>query len=273
MACLLLLEGCISPLPQEPEPTLQTFQPAEPPQIYESMEYQYKTDISASINFIITELDPEYLVLANKTHPLGREYEPAEVVELECPTYKNKSVELESRTAQALYAMLEEMKADGVTEIYVTSGYRDYNYQKQLYDKYCRVEENTISQDAYAYFGEEYIKATYLDQGKTELSLEDAELVVQSYSAKAGTSEHQSGLCVDFVTSSAMLTQSFENTDAFDWLSQNAYRFGYILRYPEDKTEITGFSYEPWHFRFVGREAATELYFRNLVLEELSGIF
>ena len=86
LACLLLLEGCISPLPQEPEPTLQTFQPAEPPQIYESMEYQYKTDISASINFIITELDPEYLVLANKTHPLGREYEPAEVVELECPT-------------------------------------------------------------------------------------------------------------------------------------------------------------------------------------------
>ena len=100
------------------------------------------------------------------------------------------------------------------------------------------------------------------------LSEEDALKVVLSYSALPGASEHQSGLCVDFVTSSVMLKPAFENTDAFDWLSQNAYRFGFILRYPQDKTEITGFSYEPWHFRFVGREAATEIYFRNLTLEE-----
>ena len=73
------------------------------------------------------------------------------------------------------------------------------------------------------------------------------------------------------MTSTAGLTQAFENTDAFRWLSVNAYRFGFILRYPADKVDITKYSYEPWHYRFVGREAATEITLRNLTLEEFLG--
>ena len=138
--------------------------------MYETMEYQYKTNVSASLVWFVTELDPAYLLLANKTHPLGEDYAPAEVVTLTCPTYGDKEVELERRTAEALYAMLAEMAADGVTDIYVTSGYRDYDYQKKLYDKYLRLEQSTISQDAYACLGEDYIKANYLDQGKDRLS-------------------------------------------------------------------------------------------------------
>ena len=95
--------------------------------------------------------------------------------------------------------------------------------------------------------------------------------MVLSYSAEPGTSEHQTGLCLDFVTSTAMLDLTFQSTKAFAWLSQNAYRFGFILRYPADKTAVTGYSYEPWHYRFVGREAATEIHLRNLTLEELLG--
>ena len=66
--------------------------------------------------------------------------------------------------------------------------------------------------------------------------------------------------------------KSFENTDAFKWLSKNAHKFGFILRYPKDKTEITGYDYEPWHYRFVGREAATEIYLSGLCLEEYLGL-
>ena len=117
----------------------------------------------------------------------------------------------------------------------------------------------------------DYIKSTYTDRGLTQLSHEDAVKVVLSYSAAPGTSEHQSGLCVDFVTSNAGLDRAFENTEAFAWLMENAYRFGFILRYPENKTDVTGYSYEPWHFRFVGREAATEMLLRNMTLEEFLG--
>ena len=73
---------------------------------------------------------------------------------------------------------------------------------------------------------------------------------------------------MDFSTSTASLTNAFASTDAGQWLLQNSYRFGFILRYPENKTDITGYCYEPWHYRFVGREAATEITLRGLTLEE-----
>jgi D-alanyl-D-alanine carboxypeptidase len=64
------------------------------------------------------------------------------------------------------------------------------------------------------------------------------------------------------------LTNAFEDTAAFTWLSENAYKFGFILRYPADKTNVTGYAYESWHYRFVGREAATDIHFGKLTLEE-----
>ena len=67
------------------------------------------------------------------------------------------------------------------------------------------------------------------------------------------------------------LTTAFEDTEAFAWLCDNAYKFGFILRYPKDKDGITGYTYEPWHYRFVGREAATDIYFGKLTLEEYLG--
>jgi len=90
-------------------------------------------------------------------------------------------------------------------------------------------------------------------------------------SAAPGTSEHQSGLCVDFYTTSmtnGLNNEEFEKTSAFLWLSANAHKYGFILRYPEDKSEITSYDYESWHYRFVGRRAATEMYLSGLCLEE-----
>ncbi len=276
LALPLCLSACMPPIHSDGEQTSETSgenpsTPAVPTLLYQTVTYEYKTDVSASIQFFTTEMASEYLILANKAYALGETYTPADLVTLTCPTYNNKTVSLESRTAQALYAMLAEMKADGVTDIMVTSGYRSYAYQQQLYRDYLSKEKSKITSEAYAYLGADYIKTNYTDKGLDRLSEEDAVRVVLSYSAPPGTSEHQSGLCIDFMTSGAGLDRSFENTEAFAWLSQNAYRFGFILRYPESKTSVTGFSYEPWHFRFVGREAATEMVMRGMTLEEFLG--
>ena len=127
----------------------------------------------------------------------------------------------------------------------------------------------SFTEDAFWYFGRAYIWDNYTSRGIDTLTYEDALKVVLSYSAYPGTSEHQTGLCLDFITAQmTALDTSFEETSAFEWLSKNAYRYGFILRYPKDKTEITGYSYEPWHYRYVGVDAAAAIWKNNLTLEE-----
>ena len=272
LAISLLLAGCIHP----EEPGDLTTTPADVSQIdknsvgsYQTMEYTYLTNVNPAT--VTTNLDPAYLLLANKSNSLSDTYKPAQMTRLTCATLQSdRTYELDSRAAAALYAMLAEMKAAGVGDIMVASAYRSYDYQVSLYNKYIQLESSGISEDARRVFGEEYIKANYLDKKIFSLSLEDARTVVQSYSAIPGQSEHQTGLCVDFITSDmgSELTEAFELTDAYRWLSQNAYKFGFILRYPDGKEDITGYTYEPWHYRFVGREAATDIYNGNITLEQ-----
>ena len=90
---------------------------------------------------------------------------------------------------------------------------------------------------------------------------------VATYSAPPGTSEHQSGLCVD-MHNQIDTDSSFNGTPAALWLADNCYRFGFVLRFPEDKQEITGITFESWHFRFVGRDVATEMHELGMCLEE-----
>ena len=272
LSVLLLLTGCIHPEQKEEGTT----SPIDVSQIdknvigsYRTMQYTYLTNVDTAI--LTTDLSQTYLVLANKTNALGSDYEPAQLTTLTCATLQEGRVyELDARAAQALYAMLAEMNAAGVSDIMVASSYRSYEYQKNTYNKYLVHEQSCISTDAYRVFGQAYIKMNYLDKQKFELTLEDAETVVQSYSALPGQSEHQTGLCIDFATKEEdeVLTEAFENTRAFAWLAQNAYKFGFILRYPKGKEDITGYTYEPWHYRFVGREAATDIYNGNMTLEQ-----
>ena len=269
LAVLLLFSGCINPEQKEEETTapIDAAQTDKNPiGSYKKMEYTYLTNVDTAV--VTTNWDRNYLILANKSNALGSTYEPQTLTTLTCATAY--SMQLQSRAAMALYAMLAEMKAAGVSDITVTSAYRSYDYQKDTYQNYLAYEQSCISSDAYRVFGQSYIKANYLDKKIFRLSLEDAEIVVQSYSAYPGQSEHQTGLCVDFITSDMgeELTEAFELTAAYQWLSQNAYKFGFILRYPKGKESITGYTYEPWHYRFVGREAATDIYVGNLTLEE-----
>ena len=238
----------------------------------EPPSYQYSCDILEYLNAITTTYASKSdILLVNKTHPLSADYVPAAFDFLGSQeAVPGKIIWLDATAAQALRALLLCMRADGITDTYVTSGYRSYQEQAQLHEAYIQRERNTISPEAYAYFGYDYIREYYTSQGKDKLSREDAEAVVLSYSAKPGQSEHQSGLCVDFITMSmsGLTNEQFEATAAFRWLQENACQFGFILRYPEDKTDITGYSYESWHYRFVGREAAIEITRRGITLEE-----
>lgn len=213
--------------------------------LYPTVTYAYHTAVDESI--LTTGLNATYLYLANKQNPISEQYDPGTLVTLSTHYATRSSISLESRTAQALMAMMEEMLADGIQDVKVTSGYRTYDYQSNLYNQYI---------------------ANEMAKG---YSREEAIARAETYSAPPGYSEHQTGFVVDFITSSMTdLDESFENTAAFTWLSANCYRFGFILRYPKsaEKIAITGYNYEPWHYRFVGREAATEIMKRGITLEE-----
>ncbi|MBE6533821.1 MAG: D-alanyl-D-alanine carboxypeptidase family protein [Ruminococcaceae bacterium] len=152
--------------------------------------------------------------------------------------------------ALALVAMLNDANEtlEGDDKILVSSAYRSFEYQEGLHQKYI---------DNYMAFN--------------GISEEEARAQTLLTSAPAGASEHHTGLCVDLVEKRGVaheLSESFEDTEAYRWLSQNAHKYGFILRYPKDKTDITKYSYEPWHYRFVGVYAATIIYEDNITLEE-----
>ena len=232
-------------IPSEPDEPQQPDAPDEP-QLPEE-PYRYSCDVSAYLPAITTTYDS--ILLVNKTHPLGATYEPKNLVPLSYEmTNGRKPIQLDATAAAALEAMWLCMRADGITDTFVTSGYRSYSYQKTLETQYVTEER----------------------QKDPSLSKAEALEIVHTYSAEPGKSEHQSGLCVDFITSGMDndLTNEFENYEAFEWLKENACQFGFILRYPKDKVNVTKYSYESWHYRFVGRETAIAITEAGLTLEE-----
>ena len=143
--------------------------------------------------------------------------------------------------------MLKEMYSEGFTDIYVTSGYRSYNKQTDLYENYISSE---MAKDP-------------------SLTYEEAKALASYYSAPPGKSEHHTGLAVDLMSTTMYeLDESFADNEAYDWLIANAWKFGFILRYPENKTDVTGYMFEPWHWRFVGRANALEILKSGDTLEE-----
>ena len=209
----------------------------------------YPIDIQPYLSYINPDSMSDMLVLANKKNPLGPEYAPTDLVALEGigVRAKNATLSLRGSAAYALKAMLEAMKVeapDAYKTLIVTSAHRTYAYQKNTYDTYVK---------------------QHMAEGMTQA---EAEAAASEYSARAGESEHQTGLCLDFIEEGGDLDVEFENTKAFAWLSQNAHLYGFILRYPDGMEGITGYTYEPWHYRFVGRDAAVEIYESGVTFEE-----
>lgn len=180
------------------------------------------------------------LILVNRTHPLPDDFE----VEL-------KSIEgghkIDARAYDDYTAMVQAARKEGVY-VYVTSSYRSMDKQISLHE--AKIEEGVM-------MGYSYVAAK-----------ERAAEVV----AVPGTSEHQAGLALDFVSSEyRRLDEKQENTKGFQWLKEHCYDYGFILRYPNGKTESTGIIYEPWHFRYVGLKAAKEIKASGQTLEEYLG--
>lgn len=143
-----------------------------------------------------------------------------------------------------LQQMMDDARAEGLSPL-ICSSYRSHEDQIGLFN-------NEVSQfEAQGY------------------SREEAKTKAAEWVAIPGTSEHELGLAVDIVAeSNQMLDTSQEQTPEQQWLMANSYKYGFILRYPTDKSEITGIGYEPWHYRYVGKEAATEITQQKLCLEE-----
>ena len=183
----------------------------------------------------------EYLTLVNVDHPLDSTYVPQDLVEVENTRNDRAKQQLRLYAAKSLEALFKEMESAGYTDVTVTSGYRGYSYQQSLFNQ--RLQQ-------YSYLGDGAYAA--------------AAAIVNP----PGASEHQSGLCLDMHNIPTGADVSFGETEQFRWLKENSWKFGFILRYPEDKVDKTGISYEPWHYRYVGRYHAQKMYEMGLCLEE-----
>ena len=180
----------------------------------------------------------DLLLLVNPWTPLPEDFVPGELV----PVQNDQAVD--ARAYPDLQDMLQDMSQAGLSPL-ICSSYRSQERQQELYDnKVQRVMAEGVSREA-------------------------AQAEAARWVARPGTSEHQTGLAVDIVSlSNQMLDETQESTPEFQWLAENAWKYGFILRYPNDKSEKTGIAYEPWHFRFVGKEAAEEIHDLGLCLEE-----
>lgn len=169
-------------------------------------------------------------MLVNSHNRIPADYE-AELLSL------SNGEQVDARIYPKLQEMFDNARAVGYG-LFVREGYRSGEEQQELL-------EDKIS----AYEGEGY-------------SGREARRLAKQWVAEPGTSEHELGLAVD------INGKGRNSASLYQWLSENSWQYGFILRYPEDKKEITGIDYEPWHFRYVGKEAAAEIYRQGVCLEE-----
>ncbi len=173
-------------------------------------------------------------VLVNKYRQLSGNYTPFDLERID--QRFNPEGLLLRRCARIAFELMCEFALKEEIRLVAVSAYRSFQYQYEVY----------------------FRKMT------PEISLEDYQAIRDKVSARPGHSEHQTGLAVDIND----LEESFENTPEGKWLAANSYKYGFILRYPKGKEAITGYSYEPWHFRYLGRRLAKEVYLSHLTYDE-----
>lgn len=179
------------------------------------------------------------LTLVNQDNAIDQDY--VEDIEL---TQLKHGQSVDTRCYPSLQQMVDDCRAAGYSPR-VCSSFRTYDKQKKLFDEQTR---------------------KYMAEG---MSREDAENKTAESVAVPGCSEHELGLAVDIIDeNNPNVVSGSESTAVQKWLEANCYKYGFILRYPQDKSDITGIVYEPWHYRYVGREAALEIYSQGICLEE-----
>lgn len=174
------------------------------------------------------------VLIANKTYALPQDFIPTNPDQ---PVNADRSSTCLDKTLMSAWKiMLKDATAKGLN-IYISSGYRSYNYQVNVYNRYVK---------------------------------SDGAAVADTYSSRPGNSEHQTGLCFDLNT----IEDSFQYTNEGKWINNNCYKYGFCIRFPKGKDSATGYQYESWHLRYVGVDLATKLYNNGdwLSLEEYFGI-
>ena len=172
------------------------------------------------------------LILVNRTHRIPKNYE-MELTEL------SNGQKVDSRIYPELQAMFDAARADGL-QLFVREGYRTSEEQQQILDEKIAAFEN---------------------EGN---SRKEAKELAKEWVAVPGTSEHELGLSVDINANTSVSSRD----SVYTWLAENAHSYGFIKRYPSDKTEITGINNEPWHYRYVAKETAEEIKEKGVCLEE-----
>lgn len=239
--------------------------------------YEYAADLSYYLRYMCPEDFDKYMILINPSNPVDETYIPEDLISVPNPRYDNGS-SLCRDASMSLEALFLEMHTLGMRDMKVSVAYRTFEQQKKQFDTYTyneryyyrshyETEGKWFSDTAYAVLGKAYLEEKYISKGKTSLSADDAKRVAMSYSAYPGTGDHQTGLALDLYLPGNSGAK-FAETDEYKWLCKNAHKFGFIFRYPEDKENITGYSFEPYHLRFVGQYHAALIYETGLSLEE-----
>ena len=171
-------------------------------------------------------------ILVNKYYYLGKDYVP-ENLQTISNKYALSNMKLVDYAKDAFEEMAKAAEKDKM-KIIAMSTYRSYDYQVNLYNKYVKSD------------------------GKEK---------ADTYSGRAGHSEHQTGLAADVYNGKTNYT-NFESTKEFDWMQKHAHEYGFILRFPKDKEDETGYVYESWHYRYVGKDIAKYIYEHNISYEE-----
>ena len=180
------------------------------------------------------------LVLVNKQHPIPDDYE----LKLGSIKTSRGSMKCDRRIIADLEKMIEDARKDGINLV-ICSPYRPSTRQKYLFNKKVKV---------YVKSGNSYMDSYYLSAQAVNIP---------------GSSEHEIGLALDIVSDRySGLNEGFADTDAGKWLAKHCMEYGFVLRYPKGKESITGIEYEPWHFRYVGKEAAEYMSSEKICLEE-----
>lgn len=209
------------------------------------MQVNCDMDLEPYSNTIIQEDDTDVTMLINKFYALPEGYVPADLVPLDkyaCVQGEDFScqdveqIELRKEVYDAYIEFCDAASKENIN-IRAIAGYRSYDYQAGLWNYNASV------------YGEAY---------------------ADEYYARPGQSEHNSGLCVD-ITFNGYNYNEIENYDGYEWILNNAHKYGFILRYPKDKVDMTRYGYESWHFRYVGKEAAKVIYDNDWTLEEYHG--
>ena len=179
-----------------------------------------------------TDLTRGNLILVNKENFLPRDFVPSNLTNI--AANHGRSLRIKTEVYEAFKKMFAAAELEGLN-LYIVSAYRSWSNQNSIFN-------NFVARDG----------------------VEAAE----TYSARPGHSEHQTGLAIDIVAGEGGQMRAFVNTMEYSWLVANAHKYGFILRYPNGKTHITGFIYEPWHWRFLGVEMANRVRNSNLTFDE-----